>query len=150
LVTKKIPEAGIKSFANYILKDASKAGSPPWWFQMDVHGDPNSGVVGAPGASSSSYVHRDKLWLFQFSSPTWNANSTAPGIDLVNGFMNSISSHMEEDDWGRYANYLDSELSRDVATNEYWASNLPRLGEVKAQFDPENVFENPQSIEPAR
>ena len=31
--------------------------------------------------------------------------------------------------------------------HEYWGSNYPRLQQIKAELDPQNVFSNPQSVQ---
>ncbi|KAF5021250.1 hypothetical protein F66182_6648 [Fusarium sp. NRRL 66182] len=48
-----------------------------------------------------------------------------------------------------YAGYIDAWVDRKAAQKLYWADNLPRLREVKKVWDPEDVFSNPQSVEPA-
>lgn len=116
---------------------------------MDVHGDPNSGIASHPASSSSSYSHRDKLWLFQFSaSPYLGADTDFEGpIEFVKGLMGSFTENMEKgSEWGRYANYIDSELEREDALGQYFGGSLGRLRDVKARVDPEDVFWNPQSI----
>jgi hypothetical protein len=47
-----------------------------------------------------------------------------------------------------YINYLDTELSRDMAQKLYYGSSLPRLQKLKAKYDPTELFYYPQSIQP--
>lgn len=47
-----------------------------------------------------------------------------------------------------YANYVDSELSREEAHRVYFEKGrYERLVRVKGVVDPRGVFENPQSVE---
>lgn len=46
-----------------------------------------------------------------------------------------------------YQNYLDAEL-RDWPS-AYYGANYKRLSQVKASFDPDQLFRFPQSIRPA-
>ena len=48
---------------------------------------------------------------------------------------------------GAYVNYVDSDLT-DSAT-AYYGTNLAQLKQVKAEYDPDDVFDGPQSIPPA-
>ena len=136
------------SFVDYWFDVAATQKKFPWWLQMDVHGDPNSAIA-AVSSEDTAYAHRDKLWLFQFSSPTPPLVDTDAAIVFVNGFMDSLTDELADGDWGRYANYIDSELSKEVAQQQYWSTNLGKLRSIKAKYDPTGVFTNPQSIEAA-
>lgn len=50
-------------------------------------------------------------------------------------------------EFGAYAGYVDPELLDGPAA--YWRTNLPRLEQIKAVVDPDDVFHNPQSVAPA-
>ena len=56
---------------------------------------------------------------------------------------------MVDGEWGMYANYLDTQLDGDTATRLYYGGNLERLRVLKREFDPDDVFWNPQGIRPA-
>lgn len=147
-MTQHIPESAMTAFVEYMFSSATSPDAYPWWAQMDVHGDPNSGIVKAD-ATHSSYAHRDKLWLFQFSaSPRSPFDDGFSGpIAFANGMMDSLTDNLEREAWGRYANYIDSELERDEALEQYFDENLGRLREVKAEVDPSDLFWNPQSVD---
>lgn len=146
LVTAHISEEAMTSFVDYWFDNAMGEDAPNWWAQMDVYGDPNSGVVATPNWATS-YVHRDKLWLWQLSAVFDDvADDTQPGIDFLNGLMDSIKNPMAAGDWGRYANYIDSELERNAALNQYYGGHLERLRGIKTNLDPDDLFHNPQSV----
>ena len=114
---------------------------------MDVHGDP-AGRINQVSSEETAYIHRDKLWLFQFSSPMVGTPNTETGINFVKGFMNSLKDSMDQGEWGRYACYIDSELSKEDAQEQYWGQHIERLRGIKTKFDPADMFQNPQSISP--
>jgi FAD/FMN-containing dehydrogenase len=49
---------------------------------------------------------------------------------------------------GSYINVPDQGIKNSGPV--YYGTNFPRLRRVKAKYDPGNVFNNPQSIPPAR
>src|SRR5690606_19080242 len=49
---------------------------------------------------------------------------------------------------GRYVNYMPDDEA-ETAGGEAYGENLPRLREVKRQYDPENLFHLNQNIPPA-
>jgi len=147
LVTASISEEAMTSFVDYWYENAMGFGVPNWWAQMDVYGDPNSGVVATP-SWATSYAHRDKLWLFQLSTTFFGSANTTSGINFLNEFMDSLKDPMAPGDWGRYANYIDSELENAEAVTQYYGAHLERLRGIKTNLDPTDLFHNPQSIRP--
>ncbi|KAL2756679.1 hypothetical protein ACRALDRAFT_1080831 [Sodiomyces alcalophilus JCM 7366] len=137
LLTRHIPETAMESFVDYWF--LARAQRSSFWLQMDAYGGANSAVSAVP-ASESSYAHRDKLWLFQFST---GFRETVP---FMQGFADSLKDNMAREDWGRYINYVDSELTREEAQQQYYAENLARLQQIKAALDPNDRFYYPQSI----
>ncbi|ROT39630.1 hypothetical protein SODALDRAFT_331736 [Sodiomyces alkalinus F11] len=140
LLTKHIPQEAMESFVDYWFVARSRSSS--FWLQMDAYGGANSAVT-AVSPTESSYAHRDKLWLFQFST---GFRETVP---FVQGFADSLKDNLACEDWGRYINYVDPELSRDQAQLQYYAANLERLQRIKAEVDPNDRFYYPQSVEGA-
>lgn len=137
----------MEAFVGYLFDTARAPDAVPWWLLIDVHGDVNSAIAQVP-MDATSYVHRDKLWLFQFAGTLQPGDNAETSIRFINDFMDTIVDHTPESDWGRYANYIDSELTRDQAQHQYWGRHLPRLQTIKAKVDKGDVFYSPQSVEP--
>ncbi|KAF4981840.1 hypothetical protein FZEAL_2419 [Fusarium zealandicum] len=138
-----------KSFVNY-MSTTGKSSTHSWWAQMDIHGGQHSAVA-KPKPGDTAYVHRDKLLLFQFyDSVSQEDKYPADGFSLLTGLRQSITNSLKEGTWGMYANYADSQLKGDRATELYWGKNLQRLEKSKATYDPKNIFRSPQSIKPVR
>ncbi|MBG6134540.1 FAD-binding oxidoreductase [Longispora fulva] len=96
----------------------------------------------APGATA--FVHRDGLFLAQFTT-TWTAAATPDVVarqqDWLRAFHTSMAPHAS----GRaYQNYLDPELTD--WRRAYYADNYPRLLDVQRRYDPERLFCLPQGI----
>lgn len=146
LVTKKLTEKAVTSLVDYWFDKAMGFGVPGWWAQMDVFGDPNSAVIATP-AYKTSFAHRDKLWLWQLST-TFNrvGGNNKSQIDFLQGLMNSIKDPLPANAWGRYANYIDTELNRTTALTQYYGANLERLKGIKTSLDRDDLFSYPQSI----
>ena len=60
----------------------------------------------------------------------------------INNFYYELQPYLH----GAYINCPDRELP--YALEEYYGENLPRLREIKTQYDPENIFRYQQSIPP--
>ena len=69
---------------------------------------------------------------------------TADAIDRIDDMRQFYASLRPYMSGGAYVNYCDLDLP-DYAT-AYWGENLPRLKQIKAAFDPGNVFRHAQSI----
>ncbi len=115
---------------------------------MDVHGG-NTSAVAQIDPESSSYAHRDKLFLIQFYDRV-GANAQYPenGFSFLNDWVVKTVQSLPDEEWGMYINYADTELDRETAQSVYWMDNTPRLQKLKAQLDPTELFYYPLSIDP--
>jgi len=123
------------------IEDADK-GTLAWAIMWNSEG-------GAMGdfMEGNSYPHRDKVIMYQsyvvgFPSVTSTTHGFVDGLQerIQEGAPNANST---------YAGYIDPTLTREEAKEFYWGQHLTRLREIKAKWDPKNVFRSPQSIEPA-
>ena len=91
-----------------------------------------------PGGSA--FAHRDALFYCE-PGAGWNGDAITPtALDWVAGFSEALRPYVN----GAYVNVQDSDLA-DWGT-AYWGANYPRLREIKAKYDPDNVFQYEQSI----
>ena len=103
---------------------------------------------------ATAYAHRDALYYLQSYAISDNLfeGVSRTTKDFLAGVSNLITNDMKADgeftDFGAYPGYVDLDLGAD-AQKLYWRSNLPRLEQVKAKYDPGQVFRNPQSVKPA-
>jgi hypothetical protein len=118
-----------------------------------MHGGAHSALA-ARSNDETAYAHRDQLWLWQFYDSIYDyTNNTSPypegGFEFMQGFVATIADTLEDDEVGKYINYADSELTKEEAQKLYWRGNLEKLQKIKAKYDPDDVFGNPSSVEPA-
>jgi FAD/FMN-containing dehydrogenase len=70
-----------------------------------------------------------------------------PRIDFLDGLSLALTHNMR--DAAAYVNYVDSEYSKEAARSMYYGDKLyAELKRIKSEVDPDNVFANPQSIDP--
>lgn len=146
----------------------AKTNPRDWYVQVDLHGGEHS-AVSARGRSllkeeeeeeekgeaeatttTTAYAHRDRLLLYLFHD--WVDGGRpypADGHTYVENFVGNITEGMGPDDWGRYANYPDTQLDQAAAQADYWGANLPRLRAIKRAVDPDDLFHYPQGVLPA-
>ncbi|CAM1509427.1 Fc.00g031660.m01.CDS01 [Cosmosporella sp. VM-42] len=154
LMSKALNNGQIESFVKAIFDNAKDPKARhSWYILMDLHGGENSVVRSLP-PSATAYVHRDKLWLFQFSDSVSSGTYPQAGFSLLKGLRESITKLAGGIAWGMYTNYIDSQLDSQTAQQWYWGNNLfrgnlNRLQSIKLALDPENVFYNPQGVRPA-
>jgi FAD/FMN-containing dehydrogenase len=104
--------------------------------------DAYGGAVAAIAPDASAFARRaGTLYCIQYYS-SWEAAADTP-IHLTR--MRDLYASMRPYVSGAaYVNYCDLELA-DWA-DAYWGANLARLKQVKAAFDPDNVFRHAQSV----
>jgi FAD/FMN-containing dehydrogenase len=82
----------------------------------------------------------DAVWLPE-KDDTVRAAETA----WARTFFAALQPHRA----GLYVNFLDSDDDTSRVREAYGDANYRRLVEVKAKYDPENVFRNNKNIQPA-
>lgn len=137
----------LSNFVRYWQNTASKQPPFSWWFQLDIHGGNNS-AVSRVAPDATAYAHRDKLFLIQFQDFAAAAAGSSYN-KFLDGWMSSVTDSMPKSDYGMYINYADTALNRTSAQELYYGQNLPRLQQLKAKYDPKELFYYPQSVQPA-
>lgn len=102
-----------------------------------------SGAMAEVAANATAFPHRDVLyWIFAYAATNGTVSDTT--IDFLDGFNDVIYSAYPNETFYAYAGYVDPLLSN--GQELYWADNLPRLEQIKKQYDEHDVFHNPQSV----
>jgi FAD/FMN-containing dehydrogenase len=101
---------------------------------------PWGGVIAAIDATTTAVVHRRALYDIQYQAYWFGASDEAADVAWVRDIRTAMLPYTN----GTYVNYIDADIS-DWAT-AYYGANLPRLMRVKTRYDPDNVFNGPQSI----
>lgn len=119
--------------------------NPQALLQVDSYGCRINAV--APGATA--VPQRSSIMKLQYQTYWTEPAQDQVNLDWINDFY--LEMYGPRGPWpdntfdGCYVNYCDSDL-RDWQTL-YYKDNYPRLQQVKAQWDPHNVFHHGQSIE---
>ncbi len=108
--------------------------------------DALGGAVNRVHPQATAFVHRNALFLAQYYT-SWNWPGSAQGranqLRWLDSYYNSLHPHASGQ---AYQNYVDADLtSWQVA---YYGINYTRLQEVKATYDPHQLFSFPQAITP--
>src|SRR3954452_11073423 len=99
------------------------------------------GAISRVPADATAFPHREVKWLINIPA-TWEAaTETDEEIAWVRRTFAAIEPHATG---GAYVNFMDAD---ELATTGY-GPTMQRLGEVKAKYDPDNVFRLNQNIEP--
>jgi FAD/FMN-containing dehydrogenase len=101
---------------------------------------PWGGAIAAVDAAATAFPYRHTLFDLQYQAYWRDADETEANVAWVRDFRTAMlpSTH------GTYVNYIDADIP-DWAT-AYYGPNLARLVQVKAQYDPADVFNGPQSV----
>ncbi|KAF3006223.1 hypothetical protein E8E14_001906 [Neopestalotiopsis sp. 37M] len=129
----------IKSMMTYL--DETDRGTLLWFLIFDVSG----GAINDIPMNATAYSHRDKIMFCQgygIGIPTLSQTTK----DFMNGLIDNIQSAAGQT-LTTYPGYVDPLLAN--AQESYWGPNLERLGQIKSNWDVNDVFHNPQSVRPA-
>jgi FAD/FMN-containing dehydrogenase len=105
---------------------------------LDAYG----GAYNRPAPDATAFVHRDMLFSLQYGA-YFTGNGTA-SRQWINGVWRALRPFASGQ---AYQNYIDPQLTS--WRQAYYASNLPRLREIKKQVDPDFMFRFRQAIPPA-
>jgi FAD/FMN-containing dehydrogenase len=102
-------------------------------------GRANRGATAYSGRDAEHVMSIDAVWL-----PEHDDTVRATEIAWARGFFAALQAHSA----GVYVNFLDSDDGTSRVREAYGDDTYRRLAEVKAQFDPDNVFHNNKNIRP--
>ena len=106
--------------------------------------DACGGAINRVAADATAFVHRDQLFSAQYSA-NWNAGAPSAIVAANDAWLASTWQALRPYASGTaYQNYIDPELVD--WQHAYYGANLPRLQQIKAIYDPTNLFHFQQSI----
>ncbi len=143
--TRKIPPAGIRALVAGIdrMRGVRGAAGGVGAIAFDAFG----GALNRPGPASTAFVHRDSLFLAQYST-SWNEGGSAAGVGRQHAWLRSFYASMRPWASGQcYQNYVDPDLTN--WRQAYYGANYAQLARIKKTYDPNQVFKFPQGITPA-
>jgi FAD/FMN-containing dehydrogenase len=140
--TRPLSSAGIGTLLRGIenLRGVSGAAGGVGGIAFDALG----GAVNRVAPDATAFVHRNALFLAQYTTDWTNGGSTA-GIARQHAWLRSFWSSMRPYASGQaYQNYIDPDLAS--WRQAYYGANYQRLAKIKASYDPDRLFAFPQAI----
>jgi hypothetical protein len=92
---------------------------------------------------ATSYVHRNLSAWFHINAQWSNEDDTPERLKWITDFFDAMDPYLT---FEVYQNAPDLDLTDYL--ERYYGENLPKLIEIKTQYDPDNVFKYQQSIPP--
>jgi FAD/FMN-containing dehydrogenase len=139
------PMKGKSDYANAPLSDAGLAAlmdEVSRKTNIYVICDAYGGAIAGTAPDATAFAHRGgTLFCLQYGSDWTHPNDTPQLLDDMRELYAAMRPYVSG---AAYVNYCDEELTD--WTSAYWGPNLARLRQVKAAFDPDNVFRHAQSV----
>jgi len=134
--TSPLSDAGLATLMDAISR------KPAIYVICDAYG----GAIAAPAADATAFAHRKgTLFCLQYGSDWTDPTDAPPRLADMQELYAAMRPYVSG---AAYVNYCDLDLP-DYQT-AYWGGNFPRLKQIKATFDPDNVFRHAQSIPVSR
>ncbi len=142
--TAPLTRAGIRALLSGIERIRSIEGAAGGVGSMAF--DALGGAVNRVPPESTAFVHRDALFLAEYST-SWTSRGERAGVLSQHHWLRSYYRSLHRHASGQaYQNYVDPDLTD--WPRAYYGANYPWLQLVKATVDPANLFQFPQSIQP--
>jgi FAD/FMN-containing dehydrogenase len=107
---------------------------------MDSYG----GALNRVAADATAFVHRNALFSIQYTA-SWNSGDSSSVVSANTSWLNQTWQAMRSYVNGEaYQNYIDPDLTN--WQQAYYGANLSRLQQIKAKYDPDNMFRFAQSV----
>jgi FAD/FMN-containing dehydrogenase len=121
-----------------LIDRAGSIGSPITQVEVLAMG----GAIGRVAPDATAFSHRDAGWLINIPASWRDAADDAREIAWARATYDAVQPHLSG---GAYVNFM----GVDDEDADAYGATLARLAEVKAVYDPENVFRLNQNIRPA-
>eukprot|EP00249_Psilotum_nudum_P014114 c24675_g1_i1 orf=104-1750(+) len=115
---------------------------------------PQGGIMDRIAPDSIAFPHRaGNLYLIMYVTPWSESEEGSYYLAGLERLYNFMTPHVSKNPRSAYVNSVDLDLGSRRAAIEpnswgemYFSQNFARLVEIKSKFDPDNVFNHPQSI----
>jgi FAD/FMN-containing dehydrogenase len=101
---------------------------------------PLGGAITTINPAATAFPHRRALFDLQYQAYWWDDAAEPASLSWVRALRAAMAPYTR----GAYVNYVDADLPD--WESAYYGMNLPRLQRVKTDYDPDDVFNGPQSI----
>ncbi len=132
-----LSSAGARAIVSAILRRQADSAHGTGFILLDSYG----GAINRIPVDATAFVHRDARFSLQFGAYWTDPADAARGVAWVKSARTSVRPFISGQ---AYQNYIDPTLDDWQAA--YYGSNLARLRDVKARYDPDRVFRFPQGI----
>jgi len=105
--------------------------------------EPMEGAIKRADASKTAFPYRDSKFSFGIWSGWTDASDDDKNITWTRNFFDAMQKYSNG---GVYSNYLDSDDSDRI--DSAYGDKYERLREIKAKYDPDNLFRMNQNIKP--
>ncbi|HUG46219.1 MAG TPA: BBE domain-containing protein [Sphingomicrobium sp.] len=102
------------------------------------------GAVNRIDPAATAYPHRKALYSISMSSGWSDPDKDDENIEWARSFYDAVAPHSTG---GVYSNYMD--FDEEDRIRSAYGKNFERLRQIKARYDPENLFRINQNIKPA-
>lgn len=105
--------------------------------------EPQGGAVNRLDAAATAYPHREAAYSISMSSGWSDPADDGENIGWARSFYDAAAPHSTG---GVYSNYMDFDEADRVRSA--YGDNFDRLRQIKARYDPDNLFKANQNIKP--
>ncbi|TMW69590.1 hypothetical protein Poli38472_001746 [Pythium oligandrum] len=133
--SKKLPDDGIRLVIDQVNKAPASS-----WIQFEAFG----GKFATQPLSYTPWGGRDAVFSVQlYIAGNKGDPASSPNRNWIRDFATALQPYMN----GRsYQNYCDLEIGPNYGEVYWGKDNFQRLKQVKARYDPQNIFHNEQSV----
>jgi FAD/FMN-containing dehydrogenase len=104
------------------------------------------GATNRVPATATAYPHRDVNFVMNVHTRWGDASHDKPCISWARELFDRMAPHATG---GVYVNFMPADEEQRVSRGAY-GPNYDRLAQIKAEYDPDNLFRRNQNIQPAR
>jgi FAD/FMN-containing dehydrogenase len=134
---KEIPDAAIEAHVEF------GKNLPTWKSTMHLY--PSDGAASRVAADATPWTYRDAKWTAVFAGVDPDPANAAAIRSWTVEYQEALHPYSMG---GSYVNFIGTEEGQERVQATYGA-NYARLAEIKAKYDPDNVFHVNQNITPA-